>query len=188
MRIKDVLYFTPKIKFSALCFENIGSIIEAFRQRVDGFYLNPARYLVEQGEAFACGLICSATIDLIARYSLPKVKKVSCRICIWLQDNIPDFNTTESRRTALAERFYDDFRNGLVHEGRIKNLGQFSFDYNGLICMIDGAMIINPKILLQHITYALNIYCDTIKLIDKESQILIKQLKEDFEEEIAALK
>lgn len=186
MRIADVLFFAPGIKFSDLDFEHSELIIEAFQRRVEGFYLAPACHLIDKNEAFACGLICSATIDLIARYSLPKVKKVGCRICIWLRNNIPDFNRAETGYAALAERFYEDFRNGLVHEGRIKNLGQFSFDYSTLITFVDGAMIINPKFLLKSINCAFNKIYQTLKTDKKQSKIFISQLKEDFKEEIAA--
>jgi hypothetical protein len=45
-------------------------------------------------------------------------KAVGDRIKYWLASEISEFDQK------LAELFYDHFRNGLVHEGHIKNGGQ----------------------------------------------------------------
>jgi hypothetical protein len=48
---------------------------------------------------------------------------------VWRCANIPDFGGDQK----LAEKFWIMFRQGLVHEGRIKAFGQFSLDFPKLL-------------------------------------------------------
>lgn len=90
-------------------------MIEAFEDRVNGFYLKPIEEFNKIGYGFASGIICVTTIDFLARIAIGS-DKVGERLRVWLKDNI-------SANDDLANRFSKDFRNGLVHEGRIKNCG-----------------------------------------------------------------
>jgi hypothetical protein len=187
MRINDALFFAPGIKFSDLDFSNNESIIEAFRRRVEGFYLAPARILIQKEQAFACGILCCVTIDFLARYSLPR-KKNEWRICLWLQRNIPEFDPKRTGCSELAQSFQKDFRNGLVHEGRVKNLGQFSFDRKEVTSKVDGALLINPQILLEGISSAFGSYCNLLRSDTSQASRLVNMLKEDFRDELLAVK
>jgi len=125
MNVRDVLYFSPKYKFSDLKWGNKTSLIIAFRNRVDGFYLEPAKQLNKDKSGFATGVLCITTVDFLARISIG-TDRVRERITDWLKTNIVGFRgNLNSPKQTLANRFYDEFRNGLVHEGRIKNAGQF---------------------------------------------------------------
>ena len=42
---------------------------------------------------------------------------------------------------ALAERFYEDFCNGLVHEGRVKNGDQFSLEVDETVKELQGLLL-----------------------------------------------
>jgi hypothetical protein len=56
-RIGDVLYFSPRYRFHDLDFHEAKAIIEAFQDRVEGFYLLPASRLIEKRHASAGGLV-----------------------------------------------------------------------------------------------------------------------------------
>ena len=43
-----------------------------------------------------------------------------------------------------AKILNDDYRNGLIHEGRIKNMGQFCYDIDELISIGQGNSMVNP--------------------------------------------
>lgn len=124
MRERDTLYFSPHYQFFAIDFNDPKKLVDVFADRVYGFYLNPAKLLSENSDGFACGLLCIATIDFLSRITYP-TEKVGDRMERWLRSNIKEFNTGD-----CARRFYEDFRNGLVHEGRIKPFGEFSFAAN----------------------------------------------------------
>lgn len=184
MNIAEVLYFSPQFRFSELDFNDGTKVIGALRDRVEGFYLEPAGRLFCAGAAFACGLMCCASIDFLARY-----RGVSgSRITEWLKKNVPEFDRPDPQdsRRLLAARFEVDFRNGLAHEGRIKNLGQFSLDQKDLLRFVDSGMIVNPGFLLEAIRKAFAVYCTDLQSDPGLLQNLIKQLESDFSQEIAA--
>lgn len=88
-------------------------MIKTFSDRVKGFYLKPARILNKCECAFGTGVLCVTTIDFLARINNPEgvgqrdVRQENER---WLTENMPKyFDET------LAQRFYKEFRNGLVH-------------------------------------------------------------------------
>lgn len=186
MRIRDILFFAPNHRFADLSFENSTNMIEAFKARVEGFYLKPARKLVDEDDTFPGGVICVALIDFIARYSSGN-RKVGQRFASWLEDNIAEFKGKDPLKPrTLGSRFYEDFRNGLVHEGRIKNLGQFSKDFPELLHLIDGGMIVNPTQLIQRTGEGVSRYCDLVRKDKSEFRMLKRRLEIDFQAEIKA--
>lgn len=74
MRIEDTIYFSPSFKFKDIDWENKDQLIEAFSDRVCGFYLNPAEKLNSNKDGFATGLLCIATVDFLARIAMEKEK------------------------------------------------------------------------------------------------------------------
>jgi hypothetical protein len=56
----------------------------------------------------------------------------------------------------LARRLFDDFRNGLSHEARVKRAGEFSFDSPQTVRFLRGRLCINPKHLLTEVEEALH--------------------------------
>lgn len=74
------------------------------------------------------------TIDVLSRlkYDIDEVRK---RYVSWLVSEIPDFGLPipKYKDQKLADLFYKQFRNGLVHEGRIKDGGQFSYIFGEML-------------------------------------------------------
>ena len=56
----------------------------------------------------------------------------------------------------LTQRLYDDFRNGLSHEARIKNGGEFSFNWPQTVRHLGGRLCINHARLLEEVEEALD--------------------------------
>ena len=163
MRIGDIVYFSPNHKFIDLKWDNKENLVSAFRDRVEGFYLTPARQLNEAKSAFASGVLCVTTVDFLARIQTGE-EKVGRRIERWLKDNLPVFadpDPEDASRT-LARRFYEEFRNGLVHEGCIKNGGQFSFGYADMVTIVRPVMIVNPNTLLEGISDSFYRYMEKV--------------------------
>lgn len=179
----DVLYFSPKHKFINLDWNDKEKLTDAFKDRVGGFYLHPAKILNERQYAFAVGTLCTTIIDFLARIEFG-LDKTGERIKKWLLKYIPEcFNDN------LAERFYREFRNGLVHEGRIKRCGQFSYDHKEeLIHLIDDVLIINPNLLLGKIIKAFDSYLKEVKTDEFKFQQLRCALIRDFQEDVECAK
>ena len=66
MRIGDALWFSPRFRFADMNFDDKTMLIQAFRDRVDGFFLQPAGRSIAAKDAFAGGLVCCAAIEFIA--------------------------------------------------------------------------------------------------------------------------
>ena len=193
MRINHDLYFSPNFKFTDLDWNNANNLVTAFHDRVYGFYLKPTSLLLEGGHAFAAGVLLVTTIDFLAK--IQTGGKTGSRFEQWLITNIPQFDISDpdnSTRT-LAKRFYDEFRNGLVHEGRIKNGGQFSFEIDNLHIVSDNSvMIINPRYLFQSVSDSFKKYetdlsdefvfqkfrCSLIESFQKDMEIVKSQYKQ----------
>ena len=166
-RIGNKLYFSPKYKFTDLDWDDKNKLIKTFKDRVEGFYLTPTKILNNSKYAFAAGVMCVSTIDFLARITIGS-DGVGDRIEHWLKRYVTEFNQSDpiNRNITLARRFYEEFRNGLVHEGRIKNRGQFSYDYADLIHLEGEIMIVKPNLLLEKIresfeSYMINVEKDT---------------------------
>jgi len=164
MRIGDTLYFSPNYRFDQINWNNKEELIEAFRDRVEEFYLKPARVLNKHKYPFGSGVLCVTTIDFLAKIETD-LDDVGKRFENWLRSNIKEFDSSDpdnSSRT-LACRFYKEFRNGLVHEGRIKNCGQFSYDFDELVHQGNGIIIVNPNLLLNAIISSFRKYIQRVE-------------------------
>ncbi|MBN1372592.1 MAG: hypothetical protein JW987_11695 [Anaerolineaceae bacterium] len=188
MKIENKIYFAPGIEFKAVDWYDPPGLLNGFVSRVYAYYIDPARNMAKWlplaennpsivlGIAFGCGVISCTTIDFLARVELQK-DAVRERYIEWLVNwicgmKVPDPDATQ--RTT-AERFYDEFRNGLVHEGRVKEAGQFSLDadtfasVDQIFTFVDHAMVVNPFNLLNAIEAALHQYQD--KLLNDKSKL-----------------
>jgi hypothetical protein len=180
MRIADVLYFSPRYRFSDLDFDETKAMINAFEDRVEGFYLLPASRLTEEGHAFAGGLVCCAAVEFIANISGETSAPA------WIRKNLPAFGNDGK----LTERFWNYFRNGLAHEGRVKAFvqgsGQFSLELQQLLTIAGSTLIVNPRLLLAEVQAAFRSYCE--RLDDGQAIRLMKSLRRYFEDEVKTAK
>lgn len=154
MRIGDVLYFAPGIPLSQvdLSGPRCGTQLpEQFKRRMAGFYVEPAEQCAQGGHAFAAGVLLVSCIDALARLRFggevgKRFQKFACEALRSFSDD------------ALAKRFYEEFRNGLVHEGRLKNGAQFSLQTRATVEPVDGILLVNPTYLAAEVRSALDAY------------------------------
>jgi len=180
MKIEEELYFSPNFKYIDLNWDDRDNLIRAFRDRVEGYYLEPAKCLNHCKYSFAAGAICLITIDFLARIETG-LDKVGKRFRDWVKLYFKDFNDEDISLNNFASRLYEEFRNGLVHEGRIKEASQFSYDFSKLVIIEGLIMIINPKYLFKEIIRSFKKYISKLKTEKSEFDIFKKNLKEDFQ-------
>lgn len=176
LREEEKLHFSPQYIFADIDFNTKDKLLDAFKDRVYGFYLDPAKLLDKKEFGFGCGLLCAATIDFLARMTFPKDNSRE-RIEKWLKENISEF------KGDLATRFYEDFRCGLVHEGRIKNPGEFSYQFEGIVTRRNGIVIVNPRMLLERIIEVFENYLASLRDDLDVFNCFRNQLMKDFEDE-----
>jgi hypothetical protein len=179
MRLADILYFAPGIRFADVDLHGAG-LADQHRQRILGFYVEPAEHCAGHGQAFAAGVLLVSAIDALARlrFNDPKVGE---RIKRFASQELASFDTPE-----LATRFYEEFRNGLVHEARIKEGGQFSLEIGGTVEDHGGLLLINPARLAAEVRTAVDAYAALVAADAAVRRALADALLRDHAKDFAA--
>ena len=89
----------------------------------------------------------------------------------------------------IAQRFYDEVRNGLVHEARLKKGAQFTLDPlidETVTTRIGDVLLINPRLLLTEVQDALDSYVELLKRDAHELRLLSASLILDLDKDIRA--
>lgn len=183
MDINGILYFAPSIPFKGVDWDG-DRLPKQFRQRIDGFYLTPAECCIAAGHAFAAGLLLASCIDALARlkYQMLDGKAVvSRRIKKFLVEELISF-----KAESIAGHVCDQFRNGLVHEARLKGGARFSLDIAETVHEENGLIIINPAQLLIEVRKALNTYIEHLEANKTARTNLANDLKSDLNDDIQA--
>lgn len=176
MRIGDQLHFAPNITFSQL--DLSGSKLPCqLKQRVDFFFLAPADILLKHEYVFASGVLLVSCIDFLAKIKY-RNEEVGSRIKKWCSENLNQFEPN------MSCIFYNDFRNGLVHEARIKNGGEFSLETESTVQQCGKSLRINPKLLHKEVSEAFENYIQKLKNINSLRLELIEWVKENFNYEL----
>ena len=179
-RIQDILYFAPGIRFADLNLQSPG-LPRHYRRRMVGLYIEPAEECTARGHAFAGGVLLVTCIDALARVRYGD-NEVGRRFKRFARDELQSFATA-----GLDERFYDSFRNGLVHEGRLKDGAQFSLDVVGqTVEERDGLLLINPELLAGEVRAALDAHVALLDHDASERQRLAQALIRDHQQDFAA--
>lgn len=172
MRIGDNLFFAPGIKFS-----DVDTTGETFAQQLDcrirGFYLQPVRSLIQSGHAFAAGVILVVAIDALARLETGS-EEVGKRFQDWCVTHLTNCSKP------ISKRFYDAFRNGLVHEARIKNGGEFSLEANEMFQEMGDVLVCNPARLLAEVESVVAVCVRTLDSDPGKLQAVRGRILEDF--------
>ena len=161
------------IRFDQVDLQGGDALPAQYQQRMAGFYIEPAVVCADLGHAFAAGVLLVTCIDGMARlrYGDGVVRHRFIRLA---QEELVSF-----QGDALAERFYEDFRNGLVHEGRVKNGGQFSLEVDETVKELQGLLLINPARLAVEVREALYQYITLLATDQAQRQALADGLSRD---------
>lgn len=192
MRTQDGFYFSPQNTFMSLRFDDKEGLINAFYSRIEGFYIKPAIKLDGTFEAFASGALCVCAIDILARLEYGDKTDVGDRFRKWVRAYLKsDFNDFKSevkhynQHVTLDYVLYKCFRNGLVHEGVIKQGFQFSCETGERLFYVESEIVvINPKVLLSKVYDSLNVF---VKKLREDNMLFKKfgrQLQKDFKEDM----
>ena len=187
---EDELYYSPSCTFKKLkdmVDNNRSEIIKAFKERVEELYLKPAELLIQRakeekenmGFLFSAGLICVSVIDFLGRFYTGQ-NCVRNRFIEWILKYM-----NRSFNSEISDKFYEDFRNGLVHECRIKNGGEFSLEIDKPIDVVQmekyDYLVVNPEKLLEEIREAFENYITDLDKRNKLYEQLKKIINSDFE-------
>lgn len=183
MRVDDIIYFAPGLKVIDFDITNKEQVLEGFKNRINSYYLSPAAKLNALEDAFASRVILMTAIDAITYYSIGGNNRIKDFMtqCPLIE------NFDDAAKKKIVNAFDNYFRNGLVHEGRIKNGCQFSYQY-GFTYFDNTFLVINPNILYETVEDYFNAYLISLDkdkcVYDKFYQKFFRQ----FNPEITELK
>lgn len=176
-RIADQLYFAPGIRFADLDLTG-NRLPDQFRQRISGFYLKPAMYLADKRHTFAAGVLVICAMDALALL-VTGSNSVGGRIES-LCKRIPGLDSD-----GRSEMFTEDFRNGLVHEARIKNGSEFSLDIDVVAEYRVRRLAVNPLFLAKAVSQLLDRYVSSLYQ-NRSAQLTFRnKLKRKFRFELS---
>ena len=143
------LYFAPDVLWSDVQIGNGRAFRNQLCLRFRGLYFEPARYLIEKVEPdhFAAGLLVLSALDAIARLWVDDPTIVAVRFKTTFDKFAPSVLGEFQKQWATV--VYDNFRNGLVHEARVKLGARFDLNAESCIKETDGICVINPRCLLS---------------------------------------
>ena len=179
MKIGDILYFAPGIRFRDVDVRG-AQLPDQYRRRIIGFYVEPAEAAAAANHAFASGVLLVSCIDALARVRFND-PKVGNRFKRFAREELPSFSTG-----SRSVRFYNEFRNGLVHEARIKQGGQFSLEIGSTVDELDGSMVINPTFLASEVRASVNAFAELLYRDRAARQALGDSLSRDHLKDFAA--
>ena len=181
MRIGDYLYFAPDIRFDKVQLDS-PEVVRQYQKRIEGYYLEPARMLASKGYGFGAVTILASALDALARFERPLTEKNRKRYISWTSKHVPSLTALD-----FARQFYDDFRCGVVHEGRAK-AGCVFVPKTAYTIKVEGNLMgVNPEKFADEITQVLEDFCTRTESTPALLQHFQDQLKADFAKELPAL-
>ena len=184
MNVRDIIYFSPSIRIEDLDFDNREHIIDAFAERISSYYIRPAEILNNSRCAFATGIILMSTIDAINNYK----NNIAHRIEQFIIDTEEFQYYGDKDQNSIRSEFRDSLRNGVVHEGRVKNGGQFSYEIPFNFVYQEGFLVINPDRLYNRVNIYFEQFINDLRNDNQIYQIFIDKLRHQFEQNINNLR
>lgn len=184
MNIDNEVYFAYGLRAKDINFDNRQGLIDAFYRRIVDYYITPTKMLISHQHAFAAGVLVSALIDAIGTYSIAK----DDRIKELLKSLEYPKDTKVDAIPKFAKEFDDNFRNGLIHEGRIKAGGQFAFRDGPLFMYENNFLIVDPSVLLTLVSNYFEKYIEKLHSSEPDFIVFQKKIKRLFDSEIQAIK
>lgn len=175
-RIAEQLYFAPSVRFADVDWKE--RLPTQFQQRILGWYLNPAIELAEKHHAFASGILAVCAIDALALFQTGS--NGNARITAFCRKYISDLAEAKD-----AEMFCDHFRNGLLHEARVKAGSEFSLEIGRTVEIHHKYLAVNPLRLAIRVDEVLKEYVDYLYHNPPAKLSLAKKLKRIFRHELA---
>jgi hypothetical protein len=181
VRIGNLLFFAPGVRFDEVDLSG-ATLPRQLQKRLNGYYIEPAGECCRNGHAFAAGALLVSCIDAIGRLKYGGGVGVGDRFRR-AAGELSSFAAPD-----LAARFYDEFRNGLVHEARLKRGGQFSLERDRTVEVLGGVLLVNPRRLVDEVRDSLTQWVTELCTDDTKRAKLATLLRRDFADDFRIAK
>jgi hypothetical protein len=157
MREADGLYYAPGVSYADLSAKDV---VPLFRARLRGFFLEPARGLVDRGEDFAALCVLLNLFEALAEAHavanatgvdepLPRLKAL--------------LHEYRVENADAREKFVDLCRNGLIHHGRLNRGSELDRAQQPSLRLLPGfAVAVNVVALMSDAERVIESVLDTL--------------------------
>lgn len=197
-------HFSKEIKYSQITWSKLDQVVDAFRQRIADWYLDPANELAKNGHfAFSVMALNCLLIDTLSQFEAGIDSSDRSKFKGFIRTRLPSAYSQpvtpnirhEDGRSAVvedvADALYHGFRCGILHTAhitpyggvdpgastpvRVEPSGKVKYKDTGTDC---PSVIINPLILLKDVTAAFEKYIR--ELMDPSKTALRDNFKKKF--------
>ena len=202
--VKSMRLFAAGRRYDEIDWNDWASVIDAFRDQMEGWYLRPVRTLRRDGHfAFAVMSLCCTLVDTLSQYFYGVPEGTNKEFKGFLDAHFPGFNAslttpiTYSYRgqsktaNTFSDVLYTGFRCGIVHEAHSKlytgiwGSGQmvkeeptgFTTYANGGDC---PTVIVDPGLFHDHLEKVFCQYLSDLRAAPPPSQGLRDNFKKKF--------
>lgn len=182
MQIGDLTFFAPNIPFEDIDLTG-RHLPDQILARIEGYYLEPAGLCVQAGHAFGAGLLVVTSIDAASRFAHGpnRIKRNTGRdFTTYARTRLPSFGTQEA-----AEMLYDNYRNGLVHEARLKEGCQFSLDIGRTLSTSGRFPVIDAQYLLNEVRGSIHQLVEEMREDEQFQNEVVAYIRQTFASELA---
>lgn len=137
-RLKGKYLFSPTDEFKNLNLSDFASVVDAFERRIKGWFFNPIEELLSDNrDLFAATAIECMLVDAFAGFWFGVKESKGKHFVNFLVKRM-GINYQE------AEKFYDRFRCGILHQTNIKEKSCISEEATDLVLQGD-VLFLNPR-------------------------------------------
>ena len=182
-------YFSKEVRYSQIDWSRLDSIVQAYRQRIYDWYLDPARELAKNIHfAFSVMALNCLLIDTLSQFVSGTDSSTAEGFKQFIRDRLPDRYSSKletpihhddgKKKTKLkdvADVIYHGFRCGILHQAHITPYGGIDpsndaavrFGLFGLLRYKPTgtecpSVILNPRTLLDDLQRAFDVYLEEL--------------------------
>ncbi|MBL7876762.1 MAG: hypothetical protein JNL53_13935 [Cyclobacteriaceae bacterium] len=191
MTFEEEIYFSRNHEWKSINLDKPLELVAKFDDRVRTIYLDQASILLNNENSFynsfSAGVILFSAIEWVGSF-LTKHNGFKNKLDEFLKYS-KDYTALElDEREQLSKKITECFRNGIIHNGRVKDACQFDYNFDEkLFASKENFLIVNTKPLHDLVVTVLNHY---IEILNKDELILqqfLDRFKNEFDVELKKL-
>lgn len=201
-------YFSSAVRYSQIDWSDLDQIIDAFRQRIHDWYLDPATELAKNIHfAFSVMALNCLLIDTLSQFVSGKNSSKIPEFTDFIRKRLPEVYSSrlqpsirhydgkhkERELADVADALYYGFRCGILHQAHVLPYGgvvprasePVHIEASGLLRYKDSGLdcpvvIVDPLTLLDDLSKSFEVYLDELKDRDPKNDSLRARFKDKF--------
>ena len=200
-------YFSSQVRYSQIDWSKLDAVVDAFKLRLDDWYLGPARELAQNiHSAFSVMALNCLLIDALSQFVAGELSSTGSGFKRFIRTRLPpayyaelptpirhyDGSRPEQALCDVADVLYHGFRCGILHQAHISPYGgiipqapAIRIEQSGAVRYKDSqaacpSVIVDPLTMLADLSVALDMYLRELKDRDANYDALRDAFRKKF--------